>query len=225
MDEEGNEKPVSRVRIAKGVMITTREQRDTRTFTLHNSDTEARQVVIEHPAREGWKLAEGTKPEETTASFLRFRVGVGPGKTETLNVEEIHPDEATYELTDLEDEQVRQITALVADNRITPALQKALRAILDQKNLVDGFDNHIKTRQAEIEAISKDQARVRENMKALKGTSEEKELLQRYTRQLNSQEDRLNTVQKEISNLQEKQTKADDDLEQMVQSAVLDESF
>jgi hypothetical protein len=225
MDEDGSERPVSRVRIAKGVMITTHEERETRVYKLHNSDTEPRQVVIEHPAREGWKLAEGAKPEETTASFLRFRVGVGPGKTETLQMEEFHPDEATYELTDLEDGQVKEITALIADNRITPALQKALRAILDQKNLVDSFEGQIKTRQAEIDAISKDQARVRENMKALKGTSEERELLQRYTRQLNSQEDRLNTLQKEIAGLQEKQTKADEDLDRMVQNAALDESF
>jgi hypothetical protein len=206
-------------------MITTHEERETRVYKLHNSDTEPRQVVIEHPAREGWKLAEGAKPEETTASFLRFRVGVGPGKTETLQMEEFHPDEATYELTDLEDGQVKEITALIADNRITPALQKALRAILDQKNLADSFEGQIKTRQAEIDAISKDQARVRENMKALKGTSEERELLQRYTRQLNSQEDRLGTLQREIADLQEKQTKASNDLNQMVQSAALDESF
>jgi hypothetical protein len=225
MDEDGSEKPTSRVRIAKGVMITTHEERETRVYKLHNSDTDPRQVVIEHPAREGWKLAEGAKPEETTASFLRFRVGVGPGKTETLQMEEFHPDEATYELTDLEDGQVKEITALIADNRITPALQKALRAILDQKNLADSFEGQIKTRQAEIDAISKDQARVRENMKALKGTSEERELLQRYTRQLNSQEDRLSTLQREIADLQEKQTKASNDLNQMVQSAALDESF
>jgi hypothetical protein len=225
MDEDGSEKPISRVRIAKGVMITTHEERETRVYKLHNSDTEPRQVVIEHPAREGWKLAEGAKPEETTASFLRFRVGVGPGKTETLQMEEFHPDEATYELTDLEDGQVKEITALIADNRITPALQKALRAILDQKNLADSFEGQIKTRQAEIDAISKDQARVRENMKALKGTSEERELLQRYTRQLNSQEDRLSSLQREIADLQEKQTKASNDLNQMVQSAALDESF
>jgi len=71
-------------RIAKGVMVLTREQRDSRTYTLYNSDAQPRQVVIEHPSREGWKLAEGAKPEETSASYLRFRVAVGPGKTEKL---------------------------------------------------------------------------------------------------------------------------------------------
>jgi hypothetical protein len=225
MDEEGSQKPVSRVRIAKGVMITTREQREQRTYTLHNSDTEPRQVVIEHPAREGWKLAEGPKPEETSESFLRFRVAVGPGQTEKLTMEEYQPQEATYELTDLEDEQVKQINALIADNHITTALQKALHAILEQKNLVDGYESQIKSRQAEVDSITKDQGRLRENMKALKGTPEEKALLQRYTKQLDSQEDRLNVLQKEISDLGEKRNKADEDLDQMVQKTALDESF
>jgi hypothetical protein len=56
MNDEASTKPATHVRIAKGVMILTREQRDSRKYALHNSDTEARQVVIEHPAREGWKL-------------------------------------------------------------------------------------------------------------------------------------------------------------------------
>lgn len=225
MDEEGSQKPVSRVRIAKGVMMLTREQREQRKYSLHNSDTEQRQVVIEHPVREGWKLAEGAKPEETSESFERFRVGVGPGQTESLTIEEFHPEETTYELTDLEDEQVKQLNALIAENHITPALQNALRKILDQKNLVDGYDGQIKSRQAEVDSITKDQARLRENMKALKGTPEEKALLQRYTKQLDSQEDRLTALQKEIADLNTKRDKADEELDQMVQNAALDESF
>lgn len=103
MDEESSERPVTHVQIAKGIMILTREQREDRTYTLHNSDTQPRQVVIEHPAREGWKLADGVKAEETTESYLRFRVGVGPDKTETLKLEEYHPEQARYELSNMEE--------------------------------------------------------------------------------------------------------------------------
>jgi hypothetical protein len=62
-------------------------------------------------------------------------------------------------------------------------------------------------------------------MKALKGSAEEKALLQRYTRQLDSQEDRLNTLTKEISDVQEKQTQAQQQLDRMVQEITLDEHF
>jgi hypothetical protein len=54
-------------------------------------------------------------------------------------------------------------------------------------------------RRQELDAINRDQGRIRENMKTLKGSAEEKDLVQRYTRQLNSQEDRLATLNKETA--------------------------
>jgi len=222
MDEESSEKPATHVRISKGVMVLTREQRDSRSYTLHNSDTQPRQVVIEHPAREGWKLAEGAKAEETSPSFLRFRVGVGPGKTENLKIEEYHPEDSQVELSDLDSDQFLQITQ---QQQISQALRDVLKRVLDQKNQVDALQTQLNARQKEIEAIGKDQARVRENMKALKGSPEEKTLLQRYTRQLDSQEDRLNALNKEISDLQDKHEQEDAKLDQMIQDITMDESF
>jgi hypothetical protein len=221
-DRESSEKPVSHVRIAKGMMVLTREQREILKYTIRNSDTSPRQVVIEHPVREGWKLAEGPKPEETSASFYRFRVSVASAQTAELSVEEYHPQEASYQLTNLNNDQVILLTQ---QGRISPALQDAFRRILDQKNQVGSLETQLRARQQEMEAITKDQARLRENMKTLKGSSEEKALLQRYTRQLDSQEDRLNTLNKEIADLQERHTQAQQQLDQMVQQITLDESF
>jgi hypothetical protein len=222
MDQESSQKPATHVRIAQGSMYLTREQRDNRKYILHNSDTSPRQVVVEHPAREGWKLVEGAKPEETSASFLRFRVAVGPGQTENLQVEEYHPEESELELSNLDGDQVTLITQ---QGRITPELQDVFRRILDQKNQVGSLEAQLKSRQQEVEAITKDQARLRENMKALKGSAEEKALLQRYTRQLDSQEDRLNILNKEISDLQEKHAQEQEKLDRMVQEITMDQSL
>jgi hypothetical protein len=221
MDEESTERPATHVRIAKGVMILTREQRDSRTYTLHNSDTQPRQVVIEHLSREGWKLAEGAKPEETSASYLRFRVAVGPGKTGTLKIEEYHPEDTQYELSELDDDEVK----LISEQPLTPAVRDAIRRVLDQKNEVDRLGTQVSLRQHEIDSITKDQARLRENMKALKGSAEEKALLQRYTRELDSQEDRINTLNKDISNLQDQKSKAEDQLDQTIQQIAMDETL
>jgi hypothetical protein len=222
MEQESTERPITHIHIIKGLMYLTREQRDSRKYTLHNADTAARIVVIEHPARENWRLTEGPKPEETSASYLRFRVAVPAGETGNLKIEEFHPESSEFVLTNLDEKQVAFITQ---QRQITPAMQEAFRRVLDQKNKVDSLGTQIKARQHEIETITKDQARLRENMKALKGSAEEKALLQRYTRQLDSQEDRLNTLTKEISDLQEKQTQARNQLDQIVQQITLDESF
>jgi len=222
MEQESSEKPITRIHVVKGLMYLTREQNDSRKYTLHNADTFPREVVIEHPARENWKLSEGPKPEETSASYLRFRVAVPAGQTANLQIAEYHPESSEFALTNLDEKQIALITQ---QRQITPAMQDAFRRVLDQKNKVDSLGTQIKARQHEIETITKDQARVRENMKALKGSAEEKALLQRYAHQLDAQEDRLNALNKEISDLQEKQTQARNQLDQVVQQITLDESF
>jgi hypothetical protein len=214
--------PVSRIVLTKGLMYITREQRSKVTYSIRNYDTAARQVVIEHPVREGWKLTPEAKPEETSATHYRFRLGVDPGKTGELAVEEFHPERQQLLLTNLTDDQVQ---ALVAENRVTPELKDAFRHVLDQKNKIAGLQAQTGTRQQELGAINQDQARIRENMKALKGSAEEKDLVQRYTRQLNSQEDRLTALNKEIADLQRQQSQEQEKLEAMVQQIEVDQNF
>jgi hypothetical protein len=101
VEEDSSEKPFSRIRIVKGTMIMRKEERETKTYKVSNSDTAPRDVIIEHPARPEWKLAEGAKPEETSASFLRFRVKVEPQKSAQLVVEEHHALETELALTNV----------------------------------------------------------------------------------------------------------------------------
>jgi hypothetical protein len=79
--------------------------------------------------------------------------------------------------------------------------------------------------QQEVEAITKDQARLLGNMKTLKGGAEEKALLQRDTRQLDSQQDRLNRLNKEISDVQEKRIQEQEKLDRMVQEITMDQNL
>jgi hypothetical protein len=221
-ESEFKDQPVSHVRIAKGVIFISREQRNKMKYTVRNADTAARQVVIEHPVREGWKLVEANKPEETAATHYRFRVAVEPSKTNELSVEEFHPEQTVSQLTNLTDSQVE---GLSVENRMTPELQAAFRRVLDQKSVIGRLQSEIASRQQELNGINRDQARIRENMKALKGSVEEKALLQRYTKQLDSQEDRLSALNKEIGDLQQKQAQELQKLDDMVQQVALDESF
>jgi len=80
-DESDQENAYTRIKIAKGLMVLTQEQRGKKKYTIRNADSEARQVIVECPVQEGWKLTNSTpKPEESSASFHRFRVAVEPGK-------------------------------------------------------------------------------------------------------------------------------------------------
>jgi len=221
--EDSSEKPFSRVRIAKGIMLLTKEQRSVKKYTVRNADVEARQVIVEHPAEEGWELTPATpKPEESSESFHRFRVSVDAGKTAELTVEAVHPEETNYALTNLDDDEV---ALLVQQKRMTPAMQQSFNGILKQKEKVEEISNQIAERKRESDQMTADQNRIRENMKALKGSSEEKALLQRYVAQLDAQESRLATLRKESSDLTALQSQARSELDRMILEVSVDESF
>jgi hypothetical protein len=223
VSEDATERPFSRVRIAKGIMELTKEQRNAKKFTIRNADKDSRMVIVEYPIEEGWTLTPATpKPEESTESFHRFRVPVGAEKTAELMVEAVHPEETTYALTNLDDNEVE---LLAQQKRVTPAMQQAFDRILKQKEKIDEFANQIAERKRESDQIGADQSRIRENMKALKGTAEEKALVQRYVGQLDAQESRLAVLRKESSDLAAEQNLARAELDRMILEVNVDESF
>ena len=208
-----------RVTIVKGVMKVTREERNTSTYTIHNADSSPRQVIFERPIREEWRLAQDLKPEESGTTHYRFRLAVGPGKTEKFVVKESRPSETNIYVSTITDSQV---AAFMEEKTIKPEVEEALRRVIAKKNEISSVDQEMRSRQTEMEAIDKDQGRLRENMKALKGSPEEKALLQRYTKHLDGQEDRLAALKKENADLQTKRATLQAELNVIVQEIAMD---
>jgi hypothetical protein len=217
--DNGHER-VTRVRIYRGTMTTTSEEREKKTYIVRNEDTTPRTLVIEHPARPEWKLAEdGPKPEEKASGLYRFRLNVEPKKTERLAVNEAKPLYTQYALSGVTD---AQIELFLRQKSINADIAKALRAIVAQRNVAADFDEKIKAQQKVIDQIFSDQGRLRENMKALKGSAEEKTLLQRYTKQLDEEETELDTLGKGKQATEKEQQLASAVLQHMIQELQLD---
>jgi archaellum component FlaC len=205
---------VTKVFIAHGIMTQSTQEREENTYTIRNRDTASRTVVIEHPARPGWKLTDDVKPAESSTSFHRFRLAVEPKKTETLLVKEYRPVANTYQLSNVTDDQIK---FFLTQKMINPEIEQALRKVIVQKNNVAALDAEMASRKTKIAGISEDQQRVRENMKALKGSVEEKALVARYVRELNEQEDRVQSLHHEIADLQQKHEAAQKTLTEMIE--------
>ena len=212
--QQGDPDRVRKVLISHGVMTETTEQREEHTYTIRNRDTASRTVVIEHPARAGWKLVEGEDPVESSISYHRFRLNVEPRKTATLTVKEFHPMTSRFEISSFTDDQIR---FFMAAKMINAETDRALRKIMAQKDGIAALDADLAMHRSQLTSISEDQQRVRENMKALKGSAEEKALVERYVRQLNQQEDRVQALQHEISELQEKRSAAQKTLNETIE--------
>ena len=205
---------VTKVFIAHGMMTQSTQEREENTYTIRNRDTAQRTIVIEHPARPGWKLTDDEKPTESSASFHRFRLIVDPKKTETLLVKEYRPVTNSYQLSNVTDDQIK---FFLAAKMINPEIEQALRKVIAQKNSIAALDTEVGSRKSKISGITEDQQRVRENMKALKGSVEEKALLARYVRELNEQEDHVQSLHHEVADLQQKRDAAQKTLNDMIE--------
>jgi hypothetical protein len=206
---------VTKVIIAHGTMTQSTQERQENTYTIRNRDTAPRALVIEHPARPGWKLTDDEKPAESSASYHRFRLTLEPKKTTTLVVKEYRPIMNSYQLTNVTDSQIK---FFLEQKMISPDVEKALRRIVAQKNDIAVIEAVITGGRAQVSSISDDQQRVRENMKALKGSAEEKALVERYVRELNEQEDRVQALRREISEMQQKRDAAQSTLNGMIEA-------
>ncbi len=219
---DAEQQRVSHVKIEHGVMTRTNEIRAKRIYTLRNQDSSPRTVILEHPVRPGYRLVSEAKPAETTPAWMRFRVPIDPKQTASFVVEEARLLDSTYELTNLDSDQV---ALFVKERSINPAIEAALRGILDQKKIVNDLDQKAMAREEEQQKIFDDQQRLRENIKALKGSAEERALLQRYTRQLNDEEDRLEALKKEGEQIEARKDAEEEKLDGMIEALSFDEKL
>jgi hypothetical protein len=210
---------VSRLSIASGVVVQHTDETSRRVYTIRNSDTNARTVVIEHPVRPGWTLVRTPDPVETSLGAYRFAVPVNAKEVATLVVEERHPSETNYTIAQLTDQQV---AVFVHDSRENTTLSQALGPIQIQKNAIAAVEAQIGARQTEADSIAADQKRLRENMGALKGGAGEQQLLKRYVSQLNQQEDRIAALRRETADLVHRLTRAQAELAALIKALVLD---
>jgi len=214
---------VTRVSIKKGLMTMISEDRETRVYTISNEDEKDKTIVIEHPARPGWKFVDkSNQPAETTETLHRFMVTAEAKKTIKLKVQEFHPNSTQYALSTFTPDQIN--FWLTRKDR-SPELETSLRPIYLKKTEISSIDNSIDQAEGDLERIGNDQARVRQNLQSLKGSSEERSLVERYVKQLNQQEDEVQKLHASIDDLHGKRSKADNELAGMVDRLDLDTTF
>jgi hypothetical protein len=220
MKSENTPEVVTRLHLTRGNLIRTVHARTKTTYTIRNEDNSARTVILEQPIRQGWKLVEDLKPAEESATSYRFRVEVKAKETKDFVVEEDTPRSTTIRVTNVTESM---IATYLTQKELTPELEKFLRQVVTQKDAIAKLDADLKQKQDELNEIGVDQSRVRQDLQALKGTPEEKALAQRYVKELDDQETRLAMLKKEILDVQAKRKQAQQDLDEMVERAAMDD--
>lgn len=203
--------------LKRGVLIVTRREKLVTTYTLKSKSDRARTVLVEHPFRTAYKLLAPEKATERTAGLYRFAIAVPPGKSATLKVAEERPISQTIAVLDSD----LNLLGVYANRRdISPRLRETLQEIVRRRRRVDELQQQANNRQAEIDAIERDQERIRKNMTALDKSAA---LYKRYVNQLDQQETRIQSHRTDASRLRAQAAEADRALRGFVDRLNIDE--
>ncbi len=190
------------------------------TYVVHNAASDARNVIVEHPVQDGWKLTSETKPVETSASFYRFSVVTQPGETVRLHVGQAHTGALRYQLTGIQDDQLQVI---LTGSGSRAAVEQALAPVLAARAKVHDLDTQMDAKQQDIERVEADSKRLHDNLVGLKDSAEERELARRYAGEMNADEDQLLILRKDRSVLEQARKEAQAALDEAIRKLDLDE--
>ncbi len=200
--EDEEDKKAFLAEIVNGEFRLHYKQTKTTVYSLNNLTDRAKTVYVEHPydKRGKWELVKTATPVETTDEYYRFKVVVSPKTTAQFSVSEELPESHTYALTNI---TTNDIQVFVKSNYLTPQMKQSLEGVAELKAQITEVSGQLAEKQSEITTITRDQERMRENLRALGKTEEEKQLLQRYVGKISQGEDRLEQLRREEKRLQE----------------------
>lgn len=207
-----NESHVTAGKIVKGALELTRKDVFTQDYTAENKSSTEKTLVVEHPVRPNWKLITPEKPMETTDALHRFKVDLPSNKPTTLTVKQEHVESQTIAILPCD---IGQLQAYSTNTEIPEKVRIVLTKTIQLKQALADTERQINEKNQQIETISNEQTRLRENMKAVDRQS------QYYTRlvnKLNDQESQIEQLRKDVDALRDQMTKQRAELENYINS-------
>ncbi len=183
-------------KINKGALIVDRKLVSSQDYIADNKGSHDKVILIEHPIRQGWKLVETMKPLETTASLYRFQGNAVAGKATLLTIKEESVRQETLAILPADAAQLRAYTRTV---EIPEPVRDAIAKAIQMKQAVIDIDAQVASRTSQIDDITEEQKRIRENMKAV---DQKSQYYERLLSKLNEQESSIEKLQKERDDLQ-----------------------
>lgn len=238
---ESEPQQVTSVRIRDGTLQTSVRQRIRSEYRIDAGEDESF-LVIDHPERPGYRVVVPERPPALTQDGYRFgvRIGARAGDGSSAAGERDPPvedadavpthlvcprgDACTFEVVQERTESRTLAVADVTPDEIAFFLENvelgdderaALAAVLERKREIVEVDRRIADAEASLDAIHREQDRIRQNMGALDRTSS---LYARYLSDLNAQEDELAGLRAELDELRARRA----DLQRQLDEALLD---
>jgi len=196
---------VREIRANRGLLTMRYASQETKTFTIRNVDQKPKTLLIEHPVRGGYKLLNQTATE-TTADAYRFEVKLTADSTQKFAINEERLWEQSTSVSSLTPDM---LFSYVQNKTISDPARRQLQQILDLKRQLAAMDGQISQTEAEVNELTRDQERVRQNLVSLNQVSGQQEQVQVYARQLADQEKLLAGKRDSLSGLRKQRAGLD----------------
>lgn len=203
--------------IRQGTLHTVHKLQQTRQYTVKNSGSRTRKVLIEQPFEADWALLEPAMPEEKTRDLYRFAVEAKPGVPAKLLVKEERYNHETIALTSLND---RHLRIYISGKTVSQDVREALEEIVRRKAAISELLARRNRLEQQISTTRQEQEPIRKNMEQL---DRESALYKRYVRKFTDQEDAIETAQAEIEKLKDEGAKLQQELNEYLGSLKLGE--
>jgi hypothetical protein len=194
-ETKANREQLLSIKLVKGTMLVSRKYARTHNFTVKNSDSKDKTVLVELPVQADWKLVSPKEPTEKTRDTYRFAVKAEPGKPATLAVEEEQVVSQSLAITNLDD---NTILFYVNQKEIGAAVKAALQEIVKRKQSIQQLTHERERLEQQIAAITQEQDRIRQNMGQLDRNTD---LYKRYVQKFGVQEDQVEKMRAKIQEL------------------------
>ncbi|MEX0677489.1 MAG: hypothetical protein WD063_10470 [Pirellulales bacterium] len=194
-ESKGHPDQLLKIKLTKGTIEVTRKYARETSYTVKNSDSKAKTVLIEQPLDANWKLVAPKEPAEKTRDLYRFAVKAEPGKPARLAVEEERIESESLALSNLDD---NVIAFYINQKQITPEAKAALEEVVKRKHALAQVTAQRARLEASIKEISDEQDRIRKNMGQLDRNSD---LYRRYVQKFGEQENAVENMREQIQKL------------------------
>ena len=214
---DSSSKMLSEFTLRRGLLTTRSAVKEVRTYTIRNVDSKEKTIVIERPARDGYK-AVTPEPVEKTAATLRYEVKAGPAATVKFPVEEERVLTQSVYITNLTYDHIVQYAR---NKELDAAARAKLEPIADLKRQIAELDKEINQLEEDIRRVFEDQNRIRQNISTLRSVTAQQDQVQQYAQKLAAQESELVAMRDRQADRRQQKTELERKLNDLIETLVI----
>lgn len=151
-------------RIENGVLSLVRRHTYTKRYVVQNEQREDRLLVVEHPIRRGWALAEPDEVLDITESVYRLGLTVPGGEKRTLTVREQIDEAEEIELLAAETDG---LAGLARDEALPRKVREAITEVIAARARIAEEEQQASQLAARVNGLSAEQSRLSQTIETM----------------------------------------------------------